>query len=298
MSLTPADSAAANHCCEAHLRRRYEGRLEISPLQSLFRRTAMPTRSRRRHCFEFHREGHLPFGSLIPLSADGWLRTERPANRHSKTWSPAVHVSASIWDPECGPLGVRASWERVHVPPTTKELGSQSQPEERATGARRTQQEESATEYRNFLALEIDASLRAQYKRGVYPERAGAPDKWHKARRGGVRNTRNHFVTASSSESVTRGLAGRGRRRRSGYVSQKDVHAHTIVRGAAAKKRSAATAWPKPLERRKTVQKDGRHTGGGNVCVTRAHERRGAEHVSGRKQDAGLLRWRQETARR
>ncbi|KAH8027368.1 hypothetical protein HPB51_004720 [Rhipicephalus microplus] len=64
MSLTPADPAAANHCCEARLRRRYEGRLEISPLQPLFRKTAMPTRSRRRHCFEHRQEGHQPFGSV------------------------------------------------------------------------------------------------------------------------------------------------------------------------------------------------------------------------------------------
>ncbi|KAH8041793.1 hypothetical protein HPB51_017915 [Rhipicephalus microplus] len=64
MSLTPADPAAANHCCDARVRRRYEGRLEIPPLQPLFRKTATPTRSRRRHCFELRREGHQAFGSI------------------------------------------------------------------------------------------------------------------------------------------------------------------------------------------------------------------------------------------
>ncbi|KAH8029574.1 hypothetical protein HPB51_001688 [Rhipicephalus microplus] len=38
--------------------------LRISPLQPLFRKTATPTRSRRRHCFELRRKGHQPFGSV------------------------------------------------------------------------------------------------------------------------------------------------------------------------------------------------------------------------------------------
>lgn len=100
------------------------------------------------------------------------------------------------------------------------------------------------------------------------PNARGAPDEWHKAHRGGVRNTRNHFVTASSSESVTRGLAGRGRRRRSGYVSQKDVHAHTQSSGEQ-RPRSAALR-----QRGRSRWKGGRRYRRTASAVTREEETR------------------------
>ncbi|XP_075735562.1 uncharacterized protein LOC142776211 [Rhipicephalus microplus] len=42
----------------------------IPPKPPLLRKTATPTRSRRRHCFRPRREGHQPFGSVCFSARD------------------------------------------------------------------------------------------------------------------------------------------------------------------------------------------------------------------------------------
>ncbi|KAH8022950.1 hypothetical protein HPB51_006380 [Rhipicephalus microplus] len=91
MSLTPADPAAANHCCVATsemppLTSTVANDGPIPPKPPLLRKTATPTRPRRRHCFQLRREGHQPFGSVCLSACDCFCA--EPIRRADETTSP------------------------------------------------------------------------------------------------------------------------------------------------------------------------------------------------------------------
>ncbi|KAL1436702.1 hypothetical protein MTO96_049428 [Rhipicephalus appendiculatus] len=108
---------------------------------------------------------------------------------------------------------------------------------------------------------------------------------------GGIRNTRNHFVTASSARPSR--VGSRVGVATGAATSHRRTHAHTIGPGAAAKwkKRSAAEAAGKAEDRQKDATGFGRHqeeeTHTCASCARTNAAHRGAEHRTCKRVQAG-----------
>ncbi|KAH8035753.1 hypothetical protein HPB51_008120 [Rhipicephalus microplus] len=170
MSLTPADPAAANHCCVATseippLTSTVENDGPIPPKPPLLRKTATPTRCRRRHCFRLRREVTsrlvAPGAPVRPASQVQAAR--QPPRPDSPTTSIGMNVqellqdmvqfedqclelseaSAHSDDDASGPSGVVCPYaqERTAPEPAVADGSAESTPTQRRSRKRKNEEE-------------------------------------------------------------------------------------------------------------------------------------------------------------